>query len=42
MEINPYHYVSNTVKYSKVIEMGLISEKLGDMNGGNNYLIEKK
>ncbi len=41
MEINPYHYVSNTVKYSKVIEMGLISEKLGDMNGGNNYLIEK-
>ena len=41
MEINPYHYVANTVKYSKVIEMGLISEKLGDMNGGNNYLIEK-
>ena len=39
MEINPYHYVPNTVKYSKVIAMGLISEKLGDMNGGNNNFI---
>ena len=41
MEINPYHYVSNKVKFSKRIEMGLISEKLGDMDSGNAKFISK-
>ena len=41
MELNPYHYVSNKVKFSKMIEMGLISEKLSDMNSGNNKFIAK-
>ena len=41
MEINPYHYVSGKVKFSKVIEMGLISEKLGDMDTGNKNHIVK-
>ena len=41
MEINPYHYVSNKVKFSKRIEMGLISEKLGDMDSGNSKFIVK-
>ena len=41
MEINPYHYVSSKVKFSKVIEMGIISEKLGDMDSGNKNHIVK-
>ena len=41
MEINPYHYVSNKVKFSKRIEMGLISDKLGDMDSGNSKFIAK-
>ena len=41
MEINPFHYVDKKVKFSKVIEMGLISEKLGDMNSGNTHQIAK-
>ena len=41
MEINPYHYVSSKVKFSKVIEMGIISEKLGDMDSGNKNHIAK-
>lgn len=41
MEINPYHYVSSKVKFNKVIEMGIISEKLGDMNSGNSNSIAK-
>ena len=39
MELNPYHYVSTKVKFSKRIEMGLISEKLGDMDRGNSKFI---
>ena len=35
MELNPYHYVSNVVKYSNSIEMKKISEKLGNIHGAN-------
>ena len=35
MEINPYHYVSNIVKYSNLIQMKKISEKLGNIHGAN-------
>ena len=35
MELNPYHYVSNIVKYSNSIEMKKISEKLGNIHGAN-------
>ena len=41
MDINPYHYVPSKVKFSKVIEMGLISEKLGDMDSGITHHIVK-
>ena len=41
IELNPYHYVPNKVRFSKVIEMGLISEKLGDMDSGNTRKIEQ-
>ena len=35
MELNPYHYVSNIVKYSNSIQMKKISEKLGNIHGAN-------
>ena len=35
MELNPYHYVSNIVKYSNSIQMKKISEKLGDIHGAD-------
>ena len=41
MDINPYHYVPSKVKFSKIIEMGLISEKLGDMDSGITHHIAK-
>ena len=41
MDINPYHYVPSKVKFSKVIEMGLISEKLGDMDSVITHHIAK-
>lgn len=33
MEFNPYHYVSNIVRYSNSIEMRNISEKLSNVSG---------
>ena len=41
MDINPYHYVPSKVKFSKIIEMGLISEKLGDMDSVITHHIAK-
>ena len=35
MELNPYHYVSNLVKYSNSIQMKTISEKLGNIHGAH-------
>ena len=35
MELNPYHYVSNKVKYSNSIQMKKISEKLGNIHGAD-------
>ena len=35
MEFNPYHYVSNIVKYSNSIQMKKISETLGNIHGAD-------
>ena len=35
MEMNPYHYVSNFVKYSNSIKMKKISETLGNIHGAD-------
>ena len=35
MELNPYHYVSNIVKYSNSIQMKKISETLGNIHGAH-------